>query len=116
MPGLRVEPQVLITDTRPWCRPDLVDPDLRVAIEAHSFGWHGDRAALARDTRRYNKLVAAGWIVLRFCWEDVMFHPDEVRAVLLAVVARYASRATAASTRSSVAVKATRTWRAPALP
>lgn len=88
IPGLRLEPQLLITDTDPWCRPDLVDRDLHLVVEADSFEWHGDRAALARDTRRYNKLVAAGWIVLRFCWEDVMFHPDHVRAVLLAVVAR----------------------------
>jgi len=92
VPGLHVEPQVLITETNPWCRPDLVDRDLRVILEADSFEWHGDRAALARDTRRYNKLVAAGWIVLRFCWEDVMFHPEDVRAVLLAVVARVAGQ------------------------
>jgi very-short-patch-repair endonuclease len=88
--GLRVEPQVLITSTDPWCRPDLVDRELRVVIEADSFEWHGGRAALARDARRYNLLVADGWLVLRFAWEDVMYDPGYVRAVLEAVVARRA--------------------------
>jgi very-short-patch-repair endonuclease len=32
-------------------------------------------------------LVINGWIVLRFCYEDVMFHPEEVRRVLVAAVA-----------------------------
>lgn len=84
--GLHVEPQLLITSTRPWCRPDLVDRDLGIALEADSFEWHGDRAALARDARRYNLLVADGWLVLRFAWEHVMHDPDHVRAVLEAVV------------------------------
>ena len=45
------------------------------------------RAALASDARRYNMLVVNGWTVLRFSYEDVMFHPDEVRRVLVAAVA-----------------------------
>jgi hypothetical protein len=90
VPGLCVEPQVLITSTEPWCRPDLVDRELRIVLEADSFEWHGGRAALARDARRYNLLVADGWLVLRFAWEDVMHAPASVRAVLAAVVARRA--------------------------
>lgn len=86
VPGLRVEPQQLITSTDPWCRPDLVDRDLRIVLEADSFEWHGNRQALARDARRYNLLVADGWLVLRFAWEDVMFEPDYVRRVLANVV------------------------------
>ncbi len=74
-------------------RPDLVDDDLGVAIEADSFEWHGGRAALSKDARRYNLLVVGGWLVLRFSWEDVMFHPDYVREVLVAVVALVQGRA-----------------------
>lgn len=92
VPGLGVEPQVLIRETEPWCRPDLVDRDLRIVLEADSFEWHGDRVALARDAKRYNLLVAAGWLVLRFAWEDVMFDPDYVAVVLRAVVAERAQR------------------------
>jgi len=86
VPGLTVEPQRLITSVRPWARPDLTDTDLRIVIEADSFAWHGDRAALRRDARRYDELVVDDWIVLRFSWEDVMFDPDWVRAVMVSAV------------------------------
>lgn len=87
VPGLAVRPQVTVTDGAFAARPDLVDERLRIVCEADSFEWHGGRSALASDARRYNRLVVAGWIVLRFSYEDVMFHPDEVRAVLLRAVA-----------------------------
>lgn len=86
--GLEVVPQVPIRDPHWLGRPDLVDVRLGVVVEGDSFEWHGDRAALHRDANRYNALVAAGWIVLRFSWEEVMFHPERVRATLEAVVAR----------------------------
>lgn len=85
VPGLNVRPQVLITSVTPWCRPDLVDTELHVVLEADSFTWHSDRQALAGDARRYNLLVADGWWVLRFAWEDVMFDADYVRSVLTRV-------------------------------
>ena len=86
VPGLDVEPQVPIWgDLGLTVRPDLVDRRLRIVLEADSFEWHGDRAALRRDARRYDLLVANGWVVLRFAWEDVMFHPDYVRECLEAV-------------------------------
>lgn len=87
VPGLRVEPQVTVRDGAFTARPDLLDRRLLIAIEADSFAWHGGRRALASDARRYNRLVIAGWMVLRFSWEDVMFHPDQVREVLVAAVA-----------------------------
>jgi very-short-patch-repair endonuclease len=82
--GLDVRPQVTLA--RLSVRPDLVDADLGVVLEADSFGWHGNRAALRRDARRYNLMVVNGWLVLRFAWEDVMFDQDYVRSVLVAVV------------------------------
>lgn len=96
VPGLTVEPQRLITSVTPWVRPDLVDLRLRIVLEADSFEWHGSRAALRRDARRYNLLVADGWIVLRFSWEDVMHDPTHVRTVLTAVTARRTEVACAA--------------------
>jgi very-short-patch-repair endonuclease len=93
VPGLDVEPQVTIRSPGLRARPDLVDRVLRIALEADSFEWHGDRAALKRDARRYNLLVVDGWIVLRFAWEDVMFDPDYVRSVLCSVVALVAGPA-----------------------
>jgi len=82
--GLHVRPQLTLPGLR--LRPDLVDEDLSVVLEADSFEWHGDRAALRRDARRYNVMVVNGWLVLRFAWEDVMFDQDHVHSVLVAVV------------------------------
>lgn len=86
VPGLHVEPQLVIAEPTCWARPDLVDRELRVVLEADSFEWHGGRAALAKDARRYNLLLLSGWLVLRFAWEDVMFDPAYVRSVLVAAV------------------------------
>jgi len=83
VPGLDVEPQVQVGDAR----PDLVDVDLRLVLEADSFRWHGGRAELRRDAHRYNRLVLDGWMVLRFAWEDVMFDAEGVRERLIEAVA-----------------------------
>ncbi|WP_210651402.1 DUF559 domain-containing protein [Nocardioides sp. SYSU D00065] len=89
LPGLDVEPQVTVRgDLGLVARSDLVDRRLRLVLEADSFEWHGDRAALRRDARRYDLLVANGWQVLRFAWEDVMHDQRWVRAVLSATVVR----------------------------
>jgi very-short-patch-repair endonuclease len=87
VPGLAVRPQVSVRGADFLGRPDLVDERLGIILEADSFAWHGDRAALRRDARRYNRFVVNGWLVLRFSWEDVMFHPLRVREVLVAAVA-----------------------------
>lgn len=83
--SLTVRPQVSLYAPHFLGRPDLVDESRRIILEADSFEWHGSRWALRRDTRRYNAFVVAGWIVLRFSWEDVMFAPGYVRSVLTAV-------------------------------
>jgi very-short-patch-repair endonuclease len=85
VPGLNVQPQVWLSPLTFRC--DLVDADQGLVIEADSFEWHGDRAALRRDARRYNAMVVNGWFVLRFSWEDVMFHAEYVREVLVSAVA-----------------------------
>jgi very-short-patch-repair endonuclease len=88
VPGLNVRPQVpLFSKSEFLGRPDLVDEDLCIVLEADSFEWHGDRAALRWDARRYDAFVVAGWLVLRFAWEDVMFDQDWVRSILEAAVA-----------------------------
>jgi hypothetical protein len=92
VPGLSVRPQVPLRRptgrgrTAFLGRPDLVDERLRMIIEAESFAWHGSRPALAMDVRRYNWFEVDGWQVLRFAWEQVMFEPAYVRAVLEAAV------------------------------
>lgn len=86
VPGLLVQPQVVISSPHCWARPDLVDLDRRIVVECDSYEWHGSRDAFRKDVRRYTLLAADGWVVLRFTWEDVMFRPDWVRQVLQRVV------------------------------
>ena len=86
VPGLRVEPQVVITSPRCWARPDLVDVHRQVVVECESFEWHAVREGFRKDVRRYTLLVAEGWTVLRFVWDDVMFRPTWVRQVLVRTV------------------------------
>ena len=92
VPGLAVEPQVVIRTPHLYARPDLVDLRLMMALEADSFEWHGSRQALAKDAHRYNLLVAEGWLVLRFTWEQVMLRPDLVRRLLVRAVQHRALR------------------------
>jgi hypothetical protein len=91
--GLDVRPQVAIHDGGFLGRPDLVDEQLRIGVEADSFEWHGSRAALRRDAQRYNAFVVRGWLVLCSSWEDVMFDQAYVRQVLVAAVSERSQRA-----------------------
>lgn len=80
VPGLDVRPQGWIGNAG---RSDLVDDRLLIAIEADSWEHHGHVDAFKRDVRRYSEFARRGWVVLRFLWEDVMYHPEQVRRVLL---------------------------------
>ncbi len=84
--GLDVVPQLEVRSHGFICHPDLVDAARKVVVEAEGFEWHGKRKALHRDCRRYTMLALGGWRVIRFSWEDVMFHPEYVRASLRILV------------------------------
>lgn len=60
--------------------------EARVALEADSHQFHKSRSDIVRDCNRYDEMILAGWIVLRFAWEHVMFHADWVREVIAWVV------------------------------
>ena len=78
------EPQLEIWLGRRLIRVDLGDREARIAIEADSFEFHGSREALERDCERYDALTAAGWIVLRFAYRQVMHRPEWVVATVRA--------------------------------
>lgn len=61
---------------------DAGAPGPRIALEADSHEFHASRRDIVRDCHRYNEMTIAGWVVLRFAWEHVMFHPDWVREVI----------------------------------
>ncbi len=64
-------------------RVDLAYPELRIAIEFDG-AIHREAEVFASDLRRQNRLVAAGWTVLRFSGSDVLTHPEEVVKQVLA--------------------------------
>lgn len=100
--GLAVEPQVPLIIAGKRVYPDLHDRRLGLVLEAESFEWHGERAKLGQDCVRFNEMVVAGLVVLRFSWEQVMLRPAYVEGCLRAIVAalaeppRRANRADAA--------------------
>ncbi len=87
VPGLSVVPQQCVAEPGLFAIVDLADLELRLAIEADSFGFHASRSRFAEDCRRYDELVAYGWTVLRFSWDDVMRRPQWVADVLSRAVA-----------------------------
>jgi very-short-patch-repair endonuclease len=70
-------------------RVDFAYPDVLLAIEVDGFEVHATPAAMQADLERQNRLVAAGWTVLRFTWLDVVRRPAwvaaQIKAVLLTV-------------------------------
>lgn len=56
-------------------RFDLAYPDRLLAIEADSYGWHGDREAFDSDRERDTEAGLFGWLVLRYTWAQVRFRP-----------------------------------------
>ena len=95
VPGLDVQPQVRIDDASGFVgRVDLADVRLRLVIEGESFEFHGEREMLDRDCRRYSRLTADGWLVLRFSWNQVMTRPAWVREVIAAAVQTWSGRVT----------------------
>lgn len=73
----------LRVDGHGWtCYLDFGWPDHRLAVECDSVAWHTGVRALQHDDERQNRLVLAGWTVLRFTWADLRDRPHLVAAQL----------------------------------
>lgn len=68
-------------------RVDFAWPELCLIVEADGFEFHSTRSAYRNDRRCGNAYTRAGWRFLRFSWEDVIDHPDEVLACVRDVLA-----------------------------
>lgn len=69
-------------------RLDFAYPPIRLAIEVDGYHAHGGRTAFQRDRDRQNALVALGWTVLRFTWEDIVKRPSKVATVIRQAIDR----------------------------
>lgn len=67
-------------------RVDFAWPARRLIVEVDGFGAHGTPKAMSADLARQNRLVALGWVVLRFTWDQVVRRPatviDQLRPLL----------------------------------
>ena len=90
--GLQVRPQFQVAQPGLFATVDLADPLRRIALEAEGFEFHGTRAGLERDCRRYTELTLYGWRVLRYTWHDVMFRQAWVRWTIEALLAELDGR------------------------
>ncbi len=69
-------------------RIDFFWPDLRLVIETDGLRYHRTPAQQARDRRRDQAHLAAGYTPLRFTHAQVRYEPEHVRATLRKVARR----------------------------
>lgn len=72
-------------------RVDVAYPQARVIVELDGRRWHGHREQFERDRRRDNEAQLAGWVVLRFTWDQLRNRPDEVLATVRSALRRLAA-------------------------
>jgi Transcriptional regulator, AbiEi antitoxin len=70
-------------DGEPPIRLDFAWPDRRIAVETDGNRTHGTRWAFEADRRRDQRLIAAGWTVIRTTWLQLTQRPHELKPILL---------------------------------
>jgi hypothetical protein len=84
----RPRPQYNVRHRAAWIgRVDFAWPHQLLIVETDGFAFHSDRATYRRDRRRHNGLQLAGWVVLRFSWEDVVHDPSYVVGAVASALA-----------------------------
>lgn len=77
---------VRLSDGRP-AEIDIAFVDRRIAIELDGYAFHSGAAAFRYDRRRGNRLMADGWTVRRFTWDDLVADPEGFVATVLELLA-----------------------------
>jgi very-short-patch-repair endonuclease len=78
-PERQVNPDGLLPDDE---RVDFAWPTSKLVVETDGGAFHDSPTDRARDERRDRALERGGWTVLRFGWNDVLYRPTSVRAIL----------------------------------
>jgi very-short-patch-repair endonuclease len=86
--GLRGwEADVRVEDARGHIgRVDVLFPAVKVAVEVDGYAYHS-RSSFQADRTKQNRLVAAGYTVLRFTWSDLTDRPHQVVASVRQAIA-----------------------------
>jgi predicted transcriptional regulator of viral defense system len=80
----------LAAHDHPRLEPDFYWPTYRLVVETDGWETHRTRSAFKRDRRRDAALVAAGWRVMRFTYDDVAYDGATVTRRLRAAARRAA--------------------------
>jgi hypothetical protein len=67
---------------------DVVFREARLILEMDGWAFHVTPEAFQRDRERQNRLIGAGWTVLRFTWRDLIERPERVVATVRSMLAR----------------------------
>jgi very-short-patch-repair endonuclease len=73
--GWKANVRIVLPDGT-WARPDALFEGAMLVVEIDGLAAHRSKEALQRDLARQNALVAAGYKVLRFTWQDVVERVD----------------------------------------
>jgi very-short-patch-repair endonuclease len=63
-------------------RIDFAYPEAMLAIEIDGFDPHSGKKAWQHDRARQNELVAEGWTVVRFTWDDLVYRSSDVAGLI----------------------------------
>jgi hypothetical protein len=74
---------IVLDDGGPAIKADFVWREQRVVVEADSRKWHDTRQRFEHDRVRDQRLIAAGWTVIRTTWRQMTRRPHELRRLLL---------------------------------
>ncbi|MBV8217912.1 MAG: DUF559 domain-containing protein [Solirubrobacterales bacterium] len=74
---------LVLDDGGPAIKADFMWRDRRVIVEADSDKWHNTRQRFELDRVRDQRLIAAGWTIIRTTWKQMKYRPQELRPLLL---------------------------------
>ena len=83
-------------------RVDLAYPEIRLAIEADGYRYHGGPADWRRDLARRNELTGLGWRIIHVTWDDVTRRPTTLIRQLRTAI-RHATEKGASATTGGTA-------------
>lgn len=87
LPAPEVNAWVDLHDGDPPIMGDFVWRAERIVVETDGHRTHGTRQAFEQDRRRDQRLILAGWRVVRTTWQQVMRRPWELRTLLRRLLA-----------------------------
>jgi predicted transcriptional regulator of viral defense system len=90
LPRAEINAYVDPGDGGPIIRPDCVWRVHRLAVEVDGARTHLTRHAFETDRHRDQRLVAAGWRVIRITWRQLTHDPTRIADLLTGLLERYA--------------------------